>query len=73
MDLNLYLGILKEGLRLWNTKEGQKYLDKVVKLEMEYYNELSKPEDERSQFYLDSKLLELRIISQSFLKHPAKK
>lgn len=73
MELSLYLGILKEGLRLWGTKEGQKYLDRVIKLELEYYAELSKPEDGRSQFYLDSKLLELRIISQSFLKHPVKK
>jgi hypothetical protein len=73
MDLSLYLGILKEGLKLWNAKEGQKYLDRVVKLEKDYYEELSKPEDERSQLYLDNCLLELRIISQSFLKHPVKK
>lgn len=73
MDLSLYLGVLKEGLKLWNTKEGQKYLDLVIKLEKEYYEELSKPEDERSQFYLDDKLLHLRIISQSFIQYPGKK
>lgn len=73
MDLSLYLGVLKEGLKLWNAKEGQKYLDKVIKLEKEYYAELSKNEDERSQLYLDQRLLELRIISQSFIQHPVKK
>jgi len=73
MDLSLYLGVLKEGLKLWNTKEGQKYLDKVIQLEKEYYEELSKPEDERSQFFLDDKLLNLRIISQSFVQFPGKK
>lgn len=73
MDLSLYLGVLKEGLKLWNTKEGQKYLDTVIKLEKEYYEELSKPENYRSQLYLDDKLLQLRIISQSFIQYPGKK
>ena len=41
MDLKLFLGVLKEALKLWSTKEGQKYLDKVIKLEKEYYEDLS--------------------------------
>lgn len=73
MDLSLYLGILKEGLKLWNTREGQKYLDKVIELEKDYYEEFSKPEDERSQLFLDDKLLQLRILSQSFIQRPGKK
>jgi hypothetical protein len=73
MDIKLFLGVLKEALKLWSAKEGQKYLDRVVKLEKEYYEELSKPEDERSQLYLDERLLELQIISQSFVLYPAKK
>lgn len=73
MDLQLFLGVLKEALKLWATKEGQKYLDKVIKLEKEYYEELSKPEDERSQLYLDERLLELQVISRSFVLYPAKK
>jgi len=73
MDIKLFLGVLKEGLKLWSAKEGQKYLDRVVKLEKEYYEELSKPENERSQLYLDERMLELQIISQSFVLFPAKK
>ena len=73
MDIKLFLGVLKEALKLWSAKEGQKYLDRVVKLEKEYYEELSKPEDERSQLYLDERMLELQIISQSFVLFPAKK
>jgi hypothetical protein len=73
MDLHLYLGILKEGLKLWNTKEGQKYLDEVIKLEKEYYEEFSKPEDERSQLFLDDKLLHIRILSQGFIQRTGKK
>jgi hypothetical protein len=33
MDLQLALGILREGLKLWASKESTKYLDKIVKLE----------------------------------------
>ena len=73
MDLALALGILKEGLRLWNNREATKYLDRVIKLEKEYYEELNKPLDERSDRRLDSIMLELRILSQSFLHYPGKR
>lgn len=72
MDLSLILGILKEGLTLWNDKLATKYLDKVIKLEKEYYEELSKPLDARSDYKLDSIMLELKIISQSFVMYPSK-
>jgi hypothetical protein len=72
MDLNLTLGVLKEGLKLWNAKEATKYLDRVIVLEKDYYEELGKPSEDRSDYKLDSILLELRIISQSFIHSPAK-
>ena len=72
MDLNLTLGVLKEGLKLWNAKEATKYLDRVIELEKEYYAELEKSSDSRSDYKLDSIMLELRIISQSFVQFPGK-
>jgi hypothetical protein len=69
MDLSLILGVLKEGLKLWNTKEGTKYLDRVIKLEKQYYEELSKPELERSQLYLDERLRELNRIAENFVSY----
>lgn len=72
MDLSLALSILKEGLKLWNNKEANKYIDRVIKLEMEYNEEMAKPLDERSDYRIDSCLLELRIISQSFVQYPGK-
>ena len=72
MDLNLALSILKEGLALWNHKESTKYLDRVIKLESEYYEELNKPLDARSDYKLDSIMLELTIISRSFIMYPGK-
>ena len=73
MWLDLTLGVLKEGLKLWNDKTATKYLDRVIHLEKEYNEEISKPIDERSDFKLDSILLELRIISQSFIQYPGKR
>jgi hypothetical protein len=73
MWFDLALGILKEGLKLWNDKLATKYLDRVIELEKEYNDEMAKPIDERSDLKLDSILLELRIISQSFVKYPGKK
>ena len=73
MELGLILGVLKEGLKLWNAKEANKYLDKVIKLEKEYYEELSRPEDERSQLTLDQCLLDISIIAENFVKYARQK
>lgn len=73
MDLSLYVGVLKAGLELWSSKEATKYLDRVVKLEKEYNDEMAKHPDDRSDLSIDGILLELRILGQSFSKFPGKK
>jgi len=73
VDLGLALGVLKEGLKLWNAKEATKYMDKVVKLEKEYYAELSLDEDERSQLTLDKCLLDIATIAKNFVQYSGKK
>lgn len=73
MNLSLILGLLKEGLKLWNAKEADKYLNEVLKLEKEYYAELAKSEDDRSQLYLDERLFELRRIAENFIQYADKK
>jgi hypothetical protein len=67
VDLKLVLGVLKEGLKLWGTKEATKYIDRVIKLEGEYYDELKKPYHDRSQLYLDERLHELATIARNFV------
>jgi hypothetical protein len=69
MDLTLALGVLKEGLKLWNAKESNKYLDKVIKLEAQYYGILEKPERLRSQLAADKCLRELNSIAKNFVKY----
>jgi hypothetical protein len=73
MEINLFLGVLKEGLKLWNDRQATKYLDRIIALEKEYHEELNKPDEEQSDYKLDSIMLELTLISQSFLHYPAKR
>jgi hypothetical protein len=73
MELGLVLSILKEGLKLSNTIIDRKYLDRVIDLEKEFYEELAKPDDERSDLALDNIMLELKTIAAIFAKYNPKK
>lgn len=73
MNLELALGVLKEGLRLINTLESSRHLNRIIKLEREYYEELGKDEDSRSQLFLDERMLELSIIAKYVINHDEKK
>jgi hypothetical protein len=64
MDWGLAFRIVERGLSLWNTKEGRKYLNEVIKLKQEYYNEFSRKD--RSDLALDRILERLRIIGETF-------
>lgn len=80
-------GVLEQGLKLWNSKESTKYLDRVIKIKKEYYEELAKVEFDpfnhehekmdgsafRSQLTLDRLMLELETICQSFAEYSPKK
>jgi hypothetical protein len=68
MEFSLILGVLKEGLKLWNAKEANKYIDKMISLEKDYYEELKKPHHERSQLTLDSIMLDVETIARNFVK-----
>jgi hypothetical protein len=73
MEIGLVLSILKEGLKLSNTIIDRKYLDRVIDLEKEFYEELSRPDDERSDLALDNIMLELKTIAAIFAKYNPKK
>lgn len=72
MELGLVLSILKEGLALSNTLIDRKYLDRVIALEKEHDEELSRHHDERSDLKLDSIMLELTTIAAVFAKYKPK-
>ena len=73
MDLTLFLGVIKAGLSLWSSKESNKYIDKITKIEKEYLDEMSKPEDDRSQLKLDELRLDARSVAANFIKYAGKK
>lgn len=65
----LLFGVLTEALKLWNTKESNKYLDRVIKLQKEWLEEYSKPRAERSNADLDDIEAELMIIAKTFINY----
>jgi hypothetical protein len=73
INIELLFGVLEQGFKLWNTKEGNKYRDRVIELKEEYYEELKKPENIRSQLYLDERLLDLGNLASSFISYSPNK
>ena len=57
---------LAAGLEIWNSKEKTKYIDKLVSLKKEYYEESNKPLPERDDAVLDNLEFELRLLASGF-------
>lgn len=57
---------LGAGLSIWESKEKNKYRDKLLSLKKAYYEEFNKPESVRSDAVLDNLEFELRILAESF-------
>lgn len=70
MDVQLVLSILEQGLKLWNAREANKYIDMLNKLKKDWYEEYNKPLEYRSDLALDDIELRLRILCQSFVQAP---
>lgn len=69
----LLFGVLAEGLKLLNTKEGNKYLNKIVSLRQQWLEEYSKPLNKRDNESLDDIETALYLISKSFIEMGGKK
>jgi hypothetical protein len=64
MDWSLAFSVVEQGLKLWNTKEGRKYLDQVIRIREEYAKEFNRPD--RSDLALDRLLDQFTIIAKTF-------
>lgn len=64
MDWGLAFSVVEQGLKLWNTKEGRKYLDRVIELKRDWHEEFRR--SDRSQMSLDKIERELQIIAAAF-------
>lgn len=58
--------VLEAGLSLWNSKEKTKYIDKMMALRKEWYEEYNKPIESRSDARLDNIQHELCIVAAGF-------
>ena len=57
--------IVEYTLKLTNTKESRKYLDRVLYLKKVYYNEENKPEESRNHAFMDNAINELCVITET--------
>lgn len=61
---NILFKTLLAGLTLWKNKDARKYLDQVIKLKKQWYDEYNLPEF--SDAKLDNIERELKIIAETF-------
>lgn len=59
------LGITEEYLKLRNKREDRKYLDRLINLKRELYEEENKPDDIIDHARIDNIYNELRILLES--------
>ena len=55
---------LASGLSIWQSKEARKYLDKLIKLKTDYYEEYN--QEISDDAVLDNIRFELRILGEAF-------
>jgi len=66
MSIPLIIEALKAGLTLWANKEKNKYMDRLMELEKDFYEEWDKPENRRSDDILTRINRELRLLVKAF-------
>ena len=60
----LVFKILGSALSIWESKEKTKYIDKLIKLEKDYYEEINKERPDHAR--IDVYLHELRLIGKAY-------
>jgi hypothetical protein len=64
MDVGLILGLLKVGLEVYQSETKDKLVKQFNKLEKEYFDEMARPDNERSDLFIDNLLLECEQIGR---------
>jgi hypothetical protein len=68
MWLEPLFGTLQQGFALWNTKEGNKYRDEVIKLRQEYSDEKLKPKGDQSDLAIIRIKRRMRVLYRTFIE-----
>jgi len=65
------LGILREGLKAWNTKEGKEIYERYRKAEAEYDEQMDRKSrtGQYSQLAVDRSLRTIREVSDAYYKY----
>lgn len=58
--------VLNAGLILWSNKEKRKYIDELMHLKEQFYEEYNKPITSRSDAILDHIDFKLRVLGTAF-------
>lgn len=64
--IKVILSLADTGLKLWQQKDARKYIDQLIELKQEYYNEINKPEEDRDHARLDRVEFRLNILCIAF-------
>lgn len=62
------LELIKVALDLWASKEKRKYIDEMLSIQKDYYEETAKPDNQRSDAVLDSLEFRAKILAQAIIK-----
>ena len=58
--------ILATALDIWDNHEKTKYIDKLMSLKKDYYEETNKPADSRSDAAIDDIVFNIRLLGLAF-------
>lgn len=70
--IDLVLKLLETGLSIWDQKLATKYMDKVVKLRKQHYEENKKPPGARNDAVIDNIRFELFNLADAFAAEVAR-
>lgn len=65
--VKLLLGVLEQSLKAWNSHESTKYLDQLIDIKADWYEEYKKLPSARDHNRMVELESELRILSESFI------
>lgn len=69
----ILFGVLLSGLKLWESKESRKYIDKVIELRTSWLEQYAMPRGQRDNEELDEIETQLYLIAKVFSEVGAKK
>jgi len=71
--LEILFKVLGAGLSIWESKEKTKYIDQLIELKKDFYEEFNKGAGHRSNAVLDNIEREMLIIAEVFASNAGSK